>query len=221
MTAQEFFEKNKGEYFDYNGEKVMVVGYGHGGIAQPIIISKKEGWHLGSFQSRSIQYIDKTLICPGDKFWFVDEEELTPIEQPKLDLCKLLEGCEGIELWSDIFGKCKLLNTKGNCSYKIEVQVIDKDDDENGFECFTPDGKFYTGYPNTKCMLWPSETNRDWSTFKKPIKIKEGDPVMTKWNSAAFQKLESYTKDNKSDFIVPVSDFDFTDFDSNKSKSIV
>jgi len=44
---------------------------------------------------------------------------------------------------------------------------------------------------------------------------------MTKWNSAAFWKLENYAKDNKSDFIVPVSDFDFTDFDSNKSKSIV
>ena len=116
--------------------------------------------------------------------------------------------------------KRKLLNTKGGCSYKIEVQVIDKDDDEDGFECFTPDGRFYAGYPNGKCMLWPSETNRDWSTFKKPIKIKEGTPVMTKWNSAAFWKLENYTKDNKSDFIVPVSYFDFTDFDSNKSKSI-
>ena len=51
--------------------------------------------------------------------------------------------------------------------------------------------------------------------------VEEGDPVMTKWNSAAFWKLESYTKDNKSDFIVPVFDFDFSDFDSNKSKSIV
>ncbi len=87
-----------------------------------------------------------------------------------LDLTEILKGCEGVELWSDIFGKCKLLNTKGNCSYKIEVQVIDKDDDEDGFECFISDGKFYAGYTNGKCMLWPSETNRDWSTFKKPIK---------------------------------------------------
>ena len=62
---------------------------------------------------------------------------------------------------------------------------------------------------------------RDWETFVKPIRVREGDPVMTKWKSASFWKLENYAKDNKSDFIVPVSYFDFTDFDSNKSKSIV
>lgn len=28
MTAKEFYEKNKGLYFRYNGETVRVVGYG-------------------------------------------------------------------------------------------------------------------------------------------------------------------------------------------------
>ena len=68
MTAKEFFELNKGKYFNYLREKVRVVGFGYGGIAQPIIVSKKEGWYLGSFQSKSIEYIDKTLICHSDKF---------------------------------------------------------------------------------------------------------------------------------------------------------
>jgi len=79
------------------------------------------------------------------------------------------------------------------------------------------DGKYNV---EGECTLFPSKENRDWSTFVKPIRVKEGDPVMTKWNSASFWKLENYTKENKPDFIVPVSEFDFTDFDSNKSKSI-
>ena len=90
--------------------------------------------------------------------------------------------------------------------------------DDNDYIVLESDGKYNV---EGECTLFPYKESRDWSTFKKPIKIKEGTPVMTKWNSAAFWKLENYTKDNKSDFIVPVSDFDFTDFDSNKSKSIV
>lgn len=212
MEVKEFFELNKGKYFMYGDKEVRVVGYD---IQNVIISTKKGGWEFDNTHN-----VDRLLLHDGEKGLYVNIKDLTPIAQQKIDLCELLEGCEGIELWSDIFGKCKLLNTKGNCSYKIEVQVIDKDKDEDGIERFTQDGKFYTGYPNAKCMLWPSDENRDWSTFLKPIIVKEGDPVMTKWNSAAFWKLENYTKDNKSDFIVPVSDFDFTDFDSNKSKSI-
>ena len=215
MDAKEFFEKNKCEYFDYKGEKVRVVGYD---IQHVIISTKKGGWEFGT-----IHNIDRLLLHDDDKCLYVNIKDLNPIATQNIDLCELLEGCEGIELWSDIFGRCKLLNTKGNCSYKIEVQVIDKDDDEDGFECFTTDGKFYTGYPNAKCMLWPSETNRDWSTFKKPIKIKEGDPVMcfnginNHWTLFKYNGgIKTYYK-----YVVLATEFDFTDFNSNKSKSII
>ena len=161
MTAKEFFEQNRGKYFKYSDDVVRVVGYD---IQHVIISTKKGGWEFGTTHN-----VDRLLLHDGEKCLYVNIKDLNPIDQPELDLCKLLEGCEGVELWSDIFGKCKLLDTKGDCSYKIEVQVIDKNDDENGFECFTQDGRFYGGYPNGKCMLWPSETNRDWSTFVKQI----------------------------------------------------
>lgn len=220
MKPKEFFEQNKGKYFYYEGEKVRVVGYG--GTYQSVLVAKKEGWDLRSLQSIQIDDIDKSLISKTDELWFVEEEDLKPIEQ-ELNLCKLLEGCEGVELWSDIFGKCKLLNTKGDCSYEIEVQVIDKKNDENGFECFTQDGRFYQVYPNGKCMLWPSETNRDWSTFKKPNKIKDGTPVMCKMFCVFGWFLRKFDETIITNYkwIVPVSEFDFTDFDSNKSKSII
>ena len=128
----------------------------------------------------------------------------------ELNLCELLKGCEGMVFYSTMVGYCRLIEITEYITIRYE-----EDDDCLVLES---DGK-YSIYG--ECTLFPSKENRDWSTFVKPIRVKEGDPVMTKWNSASFWKLESYTKDNKSDFIVPVSDFDFTDFDSNKNKSIV
>ena len=156
----------------------------------------------------------------NDKLWFASIDLL---KQEEFNLCELLNDCEGVELWSDIFGKCKLLNTKGDCSYKIEVEVIDKDKDEDGIECFTQDGKFYIGYPNAKCMLWPSESNRDWTTFKKPIKIKEGTPVMCLVGVNGSWILRKYNNAVTVyyNYIVPATEFDFTNFNSNKSKSII
>ena len=131
------------------------------------------------------------------------------METKELNLCELLKGCEGIVFYSTMVGYCRLIEV-------TEFITIGYGDDE--YVVLESDGKYSI---DGECTIFPSKENRDWSTFVKPIRIKEGTPVMTKWNSAAFWKLESYTKDNKSDFIVPVSDFDFTDFDSNKSKSIV
>ena len=131
------------------------------------------------------------------------------METKELNLCELLKGCEGMDLYSTMVGYCRIIEITEYIaiSYDIDDCIV-----------LDPDGKYSI---DGECTLFPSKENRDWSTFVKPIKVKEGDPVMTKWNSAAFWKLVSYTKDNKSDFIVPVSDFDFTDFNSNKSKSIV
>lgn len=215
MTAKEFYELNKGKYFMYGDKKVRVVGYD---IQHVIISTKKGGWEFGTMHN-----VDRLLLHDDDKCLYVNIKDLNPIAPQKIDLCKLLEGCEGIELWSDIFGKCKLLNTKGNCSYKIEVQVIDKDKDEDGIEHFTQYGKFYTGYPNAKCMLWPSETNRDWSTFVRPNKIKDGTPVMCKMICTYGWFLRKFDETIITNYkwIVPVSEFDFDDFDSNKSKSII
>ena len=169
MSAKEFYEQNKGKYFDYQGHKVRVVGMSS--TSSPILVSGyMYGWDISHKNNKLIDFIDNSLVKNNDKLWLASIDLL---KQEEFNLCEILKGCEGVELWSDIFGKCKLLSTKGDCSYKIEVEVIDKDKDEDGIERFTQYGMFYAGYPNAKYMLWPSETNRDWSTFKKPIKIKK------------------------------------------------
>ena len=201
MTSKEFFEQNRGKDFKYLDEIVRVVGYDYGHV---IISIKKGGLEFGT-----IHNVDRSLLHDGEKCLYVSIESLKPIEPQEIDLCEILKSCEGMVFYSTMVGYCRLIEV-------TEFITIGYGDDEYVF--LESDGKYSV---DGECTIFPSKENRDWSTFVKPIRVKEGDPVMTKWNSAAFWKLENYTKDNKSDFIVPVSDFDFTDFDSNKSKSIV
>ena len=201
MKAKEFYELNKGKYFMYGRQKVRVVGFGPRNV---VISTKKRG-----IEFSTIDNIDRSLLHDGEKGLYVFIGSLKPIEPQNIDLCEILKGCEGIEFYSTMCGYCRLIEV-------TEFITIGYGDDK--YVILESDGKFSE---DGECTVFPSKENRDWSTFVKPIMVNEGTPVMTKWNSAAFWKLEQYTKDNKSDFIVPVSDFDFSDFDSNKSKSIV
>lgn len=49
----------------------------------------------------------------------------------ELNLCEILKACEGIELWSDIFGKCRLESLNGDDNYEIVVLVLNTTSYEN------------------------------------------------------------------------------------------
>lgn len=189
MTEQEFFEQNKGKYFYCEGEKVRVVGYND----YSILTGGETGWNYDKNMKQGIRYIDESLINKEDKLWFTHIECLTPIEQPELDLCKILKGCEGIKLYSPIFGDVVLTTVNDALDYPIEVTLSNR-----GIRSFNNNGLYLNGY-NGECMLFPSKENRDWSTFKKPFNkkvLKDGDYVMCGDN--VFQpELRQYFKDNK------------------------
>lgn len=220
MTAKEFYELNKGKYFrlnnnQLNGETVRIVGY-----TSDLIIAASIFGDI--IDTSNIQYkkIDFNLFDGYLGAVFAHVEELSEInsEPQEIDLCEILKGCEGVELWSDIFGKCILVSVNNTNSYKILVSVSYKDGKGIDYQTFTKYGKFYDCYPNGKCMLWPSETNRDWSTFKKPIK--EGMPCMCKNADSDIwvlrtERQASYT------YCVPVENFDFNDIENNISRSII
>ena len=159
MTSKEFFKKNKGEYFDYQGQKVRVVGYGVS--CKLVLVTKKEGWDLDTSLNQLISYIDESLINKDDKLWFVQENELHPIEQPELDLCKILKGCESTVLYSTIVGYCRLIEV-------TEFITIGYGDDD--FIVLESDGKYSV---EGECTLFPSKENRDWSTFVNQLRLKK------------------------------------------------
>ena len=213
MTAQEFYELNKGKYFDYKGHKVRVVGMSS--TSSPILVSGyMYGWYISHKNNKLIDLIDGSLINNNDKLWFASIDLL---KQEELDLCEILKGCEGITLYSPIHGDVvlKLIRYSGN-----DPIVVTLSDGETIDYC--KDGRYLSMYKG-ECMLFPSKENRDWSTFKKPIKIKEGDPVMCFNginNSWVLRKYNNATPVSYK-HIVPATEFDFTDIESNKSKSII
>ena len=89
----------------------------------------------------------------------------------ELDLTEILKGCEGLELWSDICGKCVFIKIDDEDEEKHPICVeVTEEDGRILHECFSNNGRYNSYYSDGKCLLWPSETNRDWSTFKKPVR---------------------------------------------------
>ena len=204
MTAQEFYDKNRGKYFMYGDQKVRVVGYD----TQHVIIStKKGGWELGPTHN-----IDRLLLNDGEKCLYINIENLNPLDPQEINLCNILEGCEGITLYSTIHGDTVFEHINNLSNYPIIVRLSDGNPTN-----FCKDGRYIAKY-NGECTLFPSKENRDWSTFKRPIK--EGMPCMCKGSDSDIwvlrtERQASYT------YCVPVDIFDFKDIESNISRSIV
>ena len=204
MKAKEFYELNKGKYFMYGDQKVRVVGCD----AEHVIISmKKDGW---KFKTR--HNVDISLINDRDTGEWVNIKDLNPIEPQEIDLCEVLYGCEGITLYSLIHGDVVFESIDNLSTYPIIARLSDGDTID-----FCKDGRHTTKY-NGECILFPSKENRDWSTFKRPIK--EGMPCMCKNSDSDIwvlrtERQASYT------YCVPVDNFDFKDIESNISRSIV
>lgn len=89
------------------------------------------------------------------------------MEESKLyDLTEILKGCNGVKLWSDICGHCTLIKIDLAQEYPLILQTKSS----NGVDeiSFGKHGKYVTLFTDGKCTLWPSETLRDWSKFKRP-----------------------------------------------------
>lgn len=78
-----------------------------------------------------------------------------------IDLTKILKGCpEGFQLYSPIFG---IVYLKRVTSYNVyittirEVEVI-----------IRKNGRYFTEYEDSECILFPSKDQRDWSKFTAP-----------------------------------------------------
>lgn len=93
-----------------------------------------------------------------------------------INLCEILKDCtKGTKLYSPIFGEVEFLKISDidEDNYSIVVMA---DEGEHAF--FTSTGKFYRGYDNAECLLFPSKENWDWSTFK--LKKPKFDPKTLK-----------------------------------------
>lgn len=85
-----------------------------------------------------------------------------------LDLRQILKDApEGTKLWSPLYGVCTFIKVGNPEDYfyldnginPLNYPIICRE------AYFSKEGKIYLGHPN-ECVLFPSEQNHDWSTFK-------------------------------------------------------
>lgn len=177
MTAEEFKKYAGRKTFGKNNVDLtdgVVAGYHSDCLAVRL---KNGPWSKTMYDIRFTDINEEELYKSGKGLYTWCEIKNVILDEPKeLDLTKVLKGCERVTLWSDALGECTLEKIHTFDRYPIVLKAPRKDNVNNQEE-FTKEGYFYDCYPNAKCLLWPSETNRDWSTFKKPVTVKDDDWV--------------------------------------------
>ena len=140
----------------------------------------------------------------------------------ELNLVEILKNTpNGTKLWSDVHGEITFVKIQD--SIGSEILCISKISNCS----FSSKGEFYAGLG--QCILFPSKTQRDWSKFK--VDLPEGTKVMCSngsgWslryyagNKTIFINGNKEGYVNGYSYIVPVSNFDFTNIESNINKSI-
>lgn len=85
-----------------------------------------------------------------------------------MNLVEILKNCpKGTKLYSPLFGYVSLVSVDSlpDTTYPIAVRT-NKDD----IESFSETGLYFNEFSDTECLLFPSQNNKDWSTFKVPVK---------------------------------------------------
>lgn len=96
----------------------------------------------------------------------------------KLNLVELLKFAPvKTKLWSPICGECVLVRviTDMDVTYPIECETMNNNGELEDV-VFTAYGSYTAQFAKCQCVLFPSEQNHDWSTFKVPKKPKEFKP---------------------------------------------
>lgn len=90
-----------------------------------------------------------------------------------MDLTKILKV--GDKVYSPMGGYGIVTTVENKTSKPIRVEWVD-----GNWSPFTKEGKYYTFSP--ECMLFPSENNRDWSTWEtsKECSFKPFDKVLVR-----------------------------------------
>lgn len=137
----------------------------------------------------------------------------------KVDLRKLLYGEVGDVFYSPLCGECKLNSVSEYGEFCIEIEPIST----TGTFLLNKYGQL-NEYGET--MIFPSETDRDWSLY---LFSNKGAVVVSDdgfWWTIGKYRYGSVAQippggDFTWKYIVPVSDFDFLNIESNIKKSIV
>lgn len=115
----------------------------------------------------------------------------------KINIAEILRDMpKGTKLYSPLFGKCELVGV-GTDGYGVFIRVESFFQDgcvKKESRTFSSDGRYFGWYPNTECLLFPSDKMRCWDKF-----FKRGDIVYNP-HSQMYAVFECWANDDYTEF---------------------
>lgn len=156
----------------------------------------------------------------------------------KLNLIEILKDApRGIRLWSPLFGDVIFLGICNDITYPILCLL--KDSTAQYDVMFSAEGEYrygtlarYSDFTGSKCMLFPSRENHDWSTFHvEPLQHKIFKPyqkVLVKeligncrkhvWIAAEYSHYDEDTKQHYCSGAYGFADDEVIPYEGNEDK---
>ena len=123
--------------------------------------------------------------------------------EDKINIAEILSDMpEGTKLYSPLFGKCEYIVVVDN-KYPIAIKVQRADGATSKF--LMKDGRYFGGYEDTECLLFPSDKMRDWSKF-----FKRGDVVIDE-DSETMVVFDSWANDDYTEFNTTIDYYKISD----------
>lgn len=110
----------------------------------------------------------------------------------KINIAEILRDMpKGTKLYSPLFGKCEYIEVV-NGKYPIDIKA--QGVNGAGVPDFTENGRFFDGFEDAECLLFPSARMRDWSKF-----FKRGDVLVDEDLETAVV-FDSWANDDYTEF---------------------
>lgn len=111
----------------------------------------------------------------------------------KINIAEILRDMpKGTKLYSPLFGKCECIDVDHSEYYPIIIKV--QRTDGTVAKGFMKDGRYFDGFEDAECLLFPSAKMRDWSKF-----FKRGDIVYNP-HSQMYAVFECWANDDYTEF---------------------
>ena len=121
----------------------------------------------------------------------------------KINIAEILRDMpNGTKLYSPLFGKCEYIVVVDN-KYPITIKVQRADGATSRF--LMKDGRYFGGYEDTECLLFPSDKMRDWSKF-----FKRGD-VLVDSDLETAVVFDSWANDDYTEFNTTIDYYKISD----------
>ena len=216
MTKQDLLKYAGKKTFGKNNELLtngVIVGFDPNDYYECLVARFENGdvsgagWSISAWEITFFTEKEEEIYKSGKGcYLFAKIDNVIMDEQKELDLTKILRGCEGMVFYSTMVGYCRLIDV-------TEFITIGYGDED--FVVLESDGKFSK---DGECTVFPSETNRDWSTFKKPVKVLDDDWFACTDGNGVYTVIKYGNISESWKYIIPYDKFrpDLTEEDLKK-----